>query len=122
MAGGIVTEVLLKGNRPGLDGGKPKFNFMDMQTWLYFYGVLLNFGIFCLTNHDYTLEDFKQNMFGKKMETHVPTNCSWIRKTFLHQDVKWPRWHMMMSGIMATALQGMVVARYASLQGDTSPR
>ena len=68
-----MTEVLLKGNRPGVDGGRPKFNFMDMQTWLYFYGVLLNFGIFCLTNHDYTLEDFKQNMFGKKMETHVQT-------------------------------------------------
>ena len=69
VAGGIVTEGLLKGR----DGGKLKFNFMDMQTWLYFYGVLLNFGIFCLTNHDYTLEDFKQNMFGKKMETHVQT-------------------------------------------------
>ena len=70
VTGGIVTEVLLKGNRSGLDGGKSKFNFMDMQTWLYFYGVLLNFSIFCLTNHDFTLEDFKQNMFGKKMPIH----------------------------------------------------
>ena len=81
VTGGIVTEVLLKGNRSGLDGGKSKFNFMDMQTWLYFYGVLLNFSIFCLTNHDFTLEDFKQNMFGKEMATHY--HCTKKERRFL---------------------------------------
>ena len=56
-----MTEELFK-DKIGPNGG-PKFSFMDMQLWMYFYGVVLNLTVFFVTNDGFTMGDFLHNMF-----------------------------------------------------------
>ena len=100
-----MTEELFK-DKIGSNGG-PKFSFMDMQLWMYFYGVVLNLAVFFLTNDDFTSGDFLHNMFR---ELGTAKELLFL-KPIIPPDVTWPRWPMMITGIMATAVQGMVVAR-----------
>ena len=58
-----MTEELFK-DKIGPNGG-PKFSFMDMQLWMYFYGVVLNLAVFFLSNDDFMMGDFLHNMFRK---------------------------------------------------------
>ena len=84
---------------------------MDQQLWMYFYGVVLNLTVFYATNTDYTMSEFLFNMLCKLISSKKKLNYIFKPTYFTLQDVTWPRWPMMFTGIMATAIQGMVVAR-----------
>ena len=76
VSAGIATEKLFQDkNRSG-----PKFNFLEQQFWMYFYGSIVNWTAHSLYDSDHDLMSVAFSLLGKKkfhkfMDVSVSVSC-----------------------------------------------